>query len=244
MEKGGMWAKSDFPSLNVGALRTGSTLECCLHTHMVKLLFFFCGGHLKGCETIVECNYFPLCSCLQGRRAGAGPGQRGLWPPDRPHHGAPQPERLLPPPRHLRLLHTHLHHLHPAAAREQEPEPAWEHPGWGTLHPAAPPAAQEGGAAAAPDKLWTQGLLWPPWLSSCERRDLGEHHCQWDEVDVTGWIFSVSFFLLFFYYFISPSYISSLPFVFYLMLLCGRSSTLGKGVLHKLYKPVMEQTQT
>lgn len=191
---------------------------------------------------ILECDYFPLFLCLQGWRAGAGAGQRRLWPPDRPHHGAAQPERLLPPPRHLRLLHTHLHHLHPAAAREQEPAPAWEHPRRGTLHPAAAAAAQEGRAAPAPDKLWTQGLLWPPRLSSCERRHLREHHCQRHEVDVTGWIFSRL--LFFFNYFISPSYISSLPFVFYLMLLCGRSCTLGKGVLHRFYKPVMEQTQT
>lgn len=212
------------------------------HSHgKASLLLMW--GQLNGCEMILQCNYFPLCLCLQGRRAGAGAGQCGLRPPDRPHHGAAQPERLLPPPCHLRLLHTHLHHLHPAAAREQEPEPAWEHPRWGTLHPAAPPAAQEGGAAPALDKLWTQGLLWPPRLSSCEWRHLGEHHCQRDEVDVTGWIFFLLPFF-FFNYFISPSYISSLPFVFYLMLLCGRSCTLGKGVLHRFYKPVMEQTQT
>lgn len=60
-----------------------------------------------------------------------------------------------------------------------------------------------------------------------------------------NWVdFFPSPFFCFFNYFISPSYISSLPFVFYLMLLCGRSCTLGKGVLHRFYKPVMEQTQT
>lgn len=125
-----------------------------------------------------------VCSAiLQVRRAGAGAGQRGLRHADGAHHRVAQPERLLPAPHHLRLLHAHLHHLHPPAAREPEPEPAGEPVQRGALHAAAAPTAQEGRAAAAAHQRGTQGLLGPPRRSGrCRGRAARRRHRQRPEV--------------------------------------------------------------
>lgn len=85
--------------------------------------------------------------CVQGRRSGPGPGQRWLRHAHGAHHGAAQPEGLLPAPRDLRLLHPAVHHLPAAAARAAGAAPAREPGRRGDLHPSDP--APPGRAAPA-----------------------------------------------------------------------------------------------
>jgi len=101
---------------------------------------------VKSCRVTKKC--FRVSS--QGRRAGSGPGQRRLRHADGAHHGAAQPEGLFPPPHHLRLLHPHLHHLHPPAARDALPAPARDARRRRELHPAAAPPAEETRGTAPP----------------------------------------------------------------------------------------------
>lgn len=58
----------------------------------------------------------PFFVLLQRWWCGPGSGQCWLRDAHCTHHGTAQPEGLLPPPHYLRLLHSHLHHLHSPVA--------------------------------------------------------------------------------------------------------------------------------
>lgn len=100
--------------------------------------------------------YFTSSLSVQGWRAGPGPGQCRFWHAHRTHHGAPQPEGLLPASRDLRLLHLVVHHLPAAAAGAPGPAPARE-PGWRRdLYPSDPAPS---GRATPPSRQGWRGLL-------------------------------------------------------------------------------------
>lgn len=115
---------------------------------------------------------------MQGWRSGFGPGQCWLRDANCTHHGAPQPEGLLPASRDLCLLHFAVHHLPAAAARAAGAAPPREHGRWRNLHPPDPAPPRR--AAPSPRQEW-RGVLTGPWHAVAPFSHRGCHgsssHC-------------------------------------------------------------------
>lgn len=115
---------------------------------------------------------------VQRWRTGPGSGQRRLRHAHSTHHGASQPEGLLPASCDLCMLHLAVHHLLIAAAWAKGPAPARE-PGrrW-DLHPSDPASS---GRAASPSCQEWWGLLPCPWHTIAPLSHWGCHsgssHC-------------------------------------------------------------------